>query len=389
MGAAAFRPQTAGEVRDAVAHALADGTVLEVRGGGSKASICNPDRATTLLDLSALNRVVDYDPPELVLTVGAGMRLDTVESMLAERGQMLAFEPFDHGPLFGRPARAATIGGIVAAGVSGSRRVSAGAARDHLLGFEAVSGRAEAFVGGARVVKNVTGYDLPKIMTGSWGRLAVLTTVTLKVLPRPPESLTLMLRGLDDRRAVLAMARAMGSPASVAAAAHLPDDAGDAATALRLEGYGPSMAPRASMLSSALRDFGPVDALDPAQADALWRGVRHAEPLAGEPVLWRVNTAPSKGPAVYEALASFAVRRLYDWAGGLVWLGMGVGADPAAVRLAAAAAGGHAILVRAPKALRATTPALHPGTPAVERLSDRVKAAFDPAGILDPERFRA
>jgi glycolate oxidase FAD binding subunit len=338
---ATVRPTTLDELQDAIADAGRTGARLEIRGGGSKADIGAP-READLLDMTAFAGIIDYDPAELVLTVGAGTPLAQIETLVAGSDQMLAFEPFDHGPLFGRPAGAATIGGIVAAGVSGSRRVARGAARDHLLGFKGVSGRGEAFVGGAKVVKNVTGYDLPKVMTGSWGRLAALTEVTLKVLPRGREQLTLALEGLSPGKAQAAMARAMGSQADVSAAAHLPGP--PATTALRLEGFGPSIAARRAMLDVILAEEGGLRALPHDEAEALW-----------------------------------------DWAGGLVWLTLD--GNAAAVRAGAQAAGGHAILVRAPETLRRTTPALHPQTPGVTALEARVRRAFDPLGVFETGRF--
>ena len=179
-----FQPTTEQDVVDAIAQAASDGRHLEIRGGGSKAEFGAPDRNDDILDLTAFASVIDYDPAELVLTAGAGAPLSVIQALVESENQMLAFEPFDHGPLFGRPAGAATIGGVIGAGVAGSRRISAGSVRDHLLGFKGVSGRGEAFVAGAKVVKNVTGYDLPKLVCGSWGRLVALTEVTLKVLPR-------------------------------------------------------------------------------------------------------------------------------------------------------------------------------------------------------------
>lgn len=167
MAEARIRPGSADELIEVVADAAASGGKLEIIGGGSKADIGAP-REAALLDMNAFSGVIDYDPAELVLTVGAATPLAEIQSLVAQSGQMLAFDPFDHGPLFGRPAGAATIGGVLGAGVSGSARLSRGAARDHLLGFRGVSGRGEAFVGGAKVVKNVTGYDLPKIMTSAW-----------------------------------------------------------------------------------------------------------------------------------------------------------------------------------------------------------------------------
>ncbi|MDP3673762.1 MAG: FAD-binding protein [Novosphingobium sp.] len=162
-----LRPTDATQLGEMVRDAGTRTLVLECRGGGSKRDIGAPDRDTTLVDMSAFTGIVDYEPSELVLTVRPATPLAEVELLLAEHRQMLAFEPFDHGPLFGRDVGTATIAGVVAAGVAGSRRVSAGGARDHLLGFAAVSGRGEAFKAGGKVVKNVTGYDVAKVIAGS------------------------------------------------------------------------------------------------------------------------------------------------------------------------------------------------------------------------------
>jgi glycolate oxidase FAD binding subunit len=298
---------------------------------------------------------------------------------------MLAFEPFDHGPVYGRPAGAATLGGTIAAGVSGSRRISAGAARDHLLGFKGVSGRGEAFVAGARVVKNVTGYDLPKVVCGSWGRLAALTEVTVKVLPRGREQATLLAEGLDPAAAQRLMAQAMGSQAEVSAAAHLPDADERALTALRIEGFGPSVAARAAMLTDLAAAECRLFAASEGEAAELWSAVRSLSPLAGEAALWRINVPPSGGPAVVGALAPLDARWLFDWAGGLVWLA--TDGDAATVRAAAAQAGGHAVLVRGAPQLRASVPAFHPQAAGVAALEARVRRAFDPAGVFETGRF--
>jgi glycolate oxidase FAD binding subunit len=458
MSGAMLRPKSVADIQQMVSQAVQEGSALEVRGGGSKSPMGVPDRQCTLVDMSAFDQVVDYDPPELVLTVGAGMPLQRVQALVDERNQMLAFEPFDHGPIFGKAAGAATIGGVIAAGVSGSRRLSAGAVRDHLLGFEAVSGRGERFVAGGRVVKNVTGYDLPKLMAGSWGQLAVLTQVTLKVLPKPRTSATVIVAGLDDVRAIAAMSTAMRSQAEVAAAAHLPiaefveeatryvddshaasqlhtrpaasnNDSADltgsrsaasadltgsmrpasmrqrALTALRVEGFGPSVEARAAMLCSLLAEFGEAQVLAEFDANLLWHDVRTVTPLqnnavagkprgandvvGGESPLWRINVPPSTGCEVTASLRPHRARWFYDWAGGLIWLTMPRDSDPLLVRAAAAKAGGHATLVRADPELRLQVPALHPQAPAVAALAARIKAAFDPAGVLDPRRFVA
>lgn len=366
------RPTTADDLCALVADACDARTKLRLRGGGTKDAIGAPCDAQ-IVDMRGFAGVIDYDPPELVLTVGAATPLAEIEILVASEGQMLAFDPFDHGAMLGNDG-GATIGGVIAAGVAGPARLSRGGARDHLLGFTAVSGRGERFVAGAKVVKNVTGYDLPKLMAGSWGRLAALTEVTLKVLPAPRTRLTLALRGLNAAGAVAAMARALGSAAEVTAAAHLPDWQGGAVTALRLDGFAESVAARAAMLP----EFEAVE-----DADALWLAVRDASPLPGVLPLWRLIVAPGKAPGVIAALSD--AEWLFDWAGGLIWLASD--ADPGVIRTAAAAAGGHATLVRAGEAMRRVVPALHPQPAALAGIEERVRRAFDPDGVFETGRF--
>jgi glycolate oxidase FAD binding subunit len=380
-------PSTEQDVVDAIGQAAGKGRSLEIRGGGSKADFGAPDRNADVLDMSAFGSVIDYDPAELVLTAGAGTPLADIQALVASENQMLAFEPFDHGTIYGRGKGAATIGGVVAAGVAGSRRVSAGAARDHLLGFKGVSGRGEAFVAGAKVVKNVTGYDLPKLICGSWGRLVALTEVTLKVLPRGREQTTLMIEGLSPEQAHKIMARAMASHADVSAAAHIPAGVGGpyALTGLRLEGFGPSVAARSAMLTALGAPEHTMFTAPQVAATSFWDGIRDLAPLTSGRMLWRVNVPPSQGCAVAAAMEAKGVKWLFDWAGGLVWLGGDC--DPQLVRDAAAAAGGHATLVKAPADLRARVAAFHPPAPGVGALEARVRRAFDPSGVFETGRF--
>jgi glycolate oxidase FAD binding subunit len=360
-----MRPSTIEELARIVAEAAAGGGRLGLRGGSSKADVGAPHQSQPL-DMSGFAGILDYDPAELVLTAAAGTPLAEIETAVAEKSQMLAFEPFDHGPMFGRPDGAATIGGVIAAGVCGSRRLSRGAARDHLLGFRAVSGRGEAFVAGGKVVKNVTGYDLSKVMAGSWGRLAALVEVTLKVLPRPPVEQSLAIESLDPAAAVALMSKAMGSQADVAAAAHAPG-----LTVMRLEGFGPSVEARSALLQSmGLRP------LAEAEAARFWAELRN--PLPDAEALWRISVAPGRAP---EVIAKLGGDWRTDWAGGLIWTAH------QGARAAAAAAGGHAMLLRAPETMRAEVPALHPPAPAVAALEARVRRAFDPAGVFETGRF--
>jgi len=301
---------------------------------------------------------------------------------------MLPFEPPRLTGLLGA-AGEPTLGGVLAANLSGPRRIKAGAARDHLLGFAAVSGRGEAFKAGGKVVKNVTGYDLAKLMAGSWGTLAVMTEVTVKVLPKPPAETTLLVFGLDDRRAVQAMARAMAAPVEVSGAAHVPTTVAAAAplkaemsvTALRLEGFDASIAARAELLAAALHDFGRVDRLDDRHSRGFWTQVGEVEGFHKDPrPLWRISVPPAAGWRVGEALGTV----LYDWAGGLVWA---LADDPAAVRAAARAAGGHATLYRGEARSDPGHAAFQPLEGPLAALSARVKAAFDPHDILNPGRL--
>jgi glycolate oxidase FAD binding subunit len=370
-------------LQQAIADAGREGRRLEIRGGGSKRAIGAPRDDAAILDTSACRGILAYDPAELVVTVGAGTPLVELEQLLADNGQMLAFEPFDHGPIFGHGTGSATIGGVIAAGVSGSRRLSAGAARDHLLGFRAISGRGEAFVGGAKVVKNVTGYDLPKVMAGSWGRLALLTELSLKVLPSPRARANLMLEGLTDAEAIGTLSRALGGDCDIAAAAHFPQGTArdEAVTLMRLEGFGPSVEAR---LAALAQDYGGAVVRGEEEL-ALWEKLKTLEPLADGALLWRIVVPPSLGWRVPKGLDGFARRWLYDWGGGLIWL---TAPDPEApVRRVAESVGGHAMLVRAAPDVRTVIDTFHPETPAVAALSRRVAAGFDPTGVFASGRF--
>ena len=388
------RPETIEALQSLILEAGASERSLEIRGGGSKAGIGRPQPADQLVDMGAFAGVVDYDPAELVLTAGAATPLAEIEALLTQKGQMLAFEPMDYGPLLsGGPSRA-TLGGVLAANQSGPRRLIAGAARDHFLGFEAVSGRGEAFKGGGKVVKNVTGYDLPKLLAGSWGTLAALTQVTVKVLPRPRSSISLVFKGLSDRDACAAMSRAVGSPSPVAAAAHLPAGLADAcpglaaeddaATILRLEGVEPAIAAGVDRLRALLGD---AKRLETGESAALWRCLRDVEPFCpGERPVWRVSLPPADGWRLADALEDLEARWFYDWAGGLIWLSVPSVPDAHAprVREAAVRLGGHATLIRAPEATRAEVPVFQPEPTALTALTARMRAAFDPNGVLAP-----
>ncbi|WP_421852991.1 FAD-binding protein [Novosphingobium sp.] len=365
-----LEPGNAAELAAMVADAAARGAKLELRGGGTKSGFGAP-REAEVVSLARLTGVVDYDPAELVLTVRAGTPLADVQALVASEGQMLAFEPW------GDPG--ATIGGTVAAGVAGSRRVTAGSARDHLLGLTAVSGRGEVFVAGAKVVKNVTGYDLPKLMAGSWGRIGAMIELTLKVLPAPRDVVTMAARGLAPAAAHAAMACALGSRADVSAAAALPDGT----VLLRVAGFAPSVAARCAVLPGLLAGHCALEAMAEEEAAPLWRQAMTGEALRGA-VRWDVHTPPRHAPELIAALPVGAEWAM-DWGGGRLWIG--TDREDEAVREAAASLGGEARLVLAPEAMRARVPAFQPRAQGVLALEARVRRAFDPKDVFATGRF--
>ncbi|GGF23726.1 2-hydroxy-acid oxidase [Aliidongia dinghuensis] len=399
-----LRPDSAAAVEEAIATAAAERTPLEITGAGTKRGWGRPVEAAQGLSLAGLRGITLYEAEELVLSARAGTTLAEIELSLAQKGQQLAFEPPDWAGLYGAAPGTQTIGGIIACNLAGPRRLTAGAARDHLLGFHAVSGRGEPFKSGGRVVKNVTGFDLSKLMAGSFGTLAVMTEVTLKVLPRPETAATLLLLGQDAATAVGSMAAALGSSNEVSGAAWLPATLagrlgigeGAAVTALRFEGLAESVAYRVAALGSLIP--GAAARLEGVASDAFWRAVGNADPLASDPLasdppasdpardLWRVSVAPLDGARLIAALPE--AEAYLDWAGGLVWLALPASTDGGAARVRQAKGqAGHATLVRAGAEARARTQVFEPEPPALTALSRRIKASFDPLGLLNPGRM--
>ena len=400
----ALKARDAKDVEDAVRWALAEGKTLEVVGRGSKRALGRPSQSDLTLDLSGLSGVTLYEPEELVLSAKAGTPLAEIEALVQAKGQQLAFEPMDYGPILGGSADAGSLGGALATNLSGPRRIKAGAARDHFLGFSAVSGRAETFKSGGRVVKNVTGYDLCKLLAGSYGTLAAMTEVTIKVLPAPETEASVLVLGLADADANAAMLAAMASSCDVSAAGHLPRGAvmhfsglyvSQAATAFRIEGFAASVKHRKDALMALLQRFGPLEAVAESDSRKLWRSVRDAAPFwangsVGDWPLWRVSTTPARGAEFSEKLPPGA-QYFYDWAGGLIWIALppSHGAGTATIRRAAVATGGHATLIRASAATRAAVDVFEPQKSVLAGVSKRVKESFDPTGVLNPGRMWA
>jgi glycolate oxidase FAD binding subunit len=404
-----LKVRDAKDVEQAVRAALAGEQPLEIIGHGGKRLIGQPMATNALLDLSALNAVTSYEPNELIITVQAGAPLADVQSLIDSKNQQFAFEPVNTRQLLGTPD-IGTVGGMIGAGLAGPRRIKAGGARDHLLGAHAVSGFGDSFKAGGRVVKNVTGYDLCKLLAGSWGTLAVMTEVTLKVMPRPESERTLILHGLDDRAANRAMTAALGSPFDVSAAAHLPNSAlraplhglaelgslRQAVTLLRLEGIAASAVHRAAALATVLAPFGAVEILEDAASAAVWSSVRDVQPFAaygslGAWPVWRIVCPPASGGALGEQLARDSGGDvIYDWGGGLIWAALPPKPDAQAalVRQRVDAVGGHATLIRASEQVRHDVDVFHPQPSGLAGLSERVRHSFDPKNILNRGRLR-
>ncbi|TWF57345.1 FAD-binding protein [Neorhizobium alkalisoli] len=380
--------------------AASEGKTLALCGGNTRSGFGNAVEAAETVSSRGLTGIVDYDPGEMVMTVRAGTPAAEVEAALAQNRQMMAFEPMDHRGIMATTGEP-TIGGVFAANVSGPRRLIAGAARDSLLGIRFVNGSGEIIRAGGRVMKNVTGLDLVKLLAGSFGTLGFLTEVTFRVLPVPPSIETIVIADLDDEQATNAMAAAMALPVEVSAAAHLPptvrhhflDGAlpGSAATVLRLEGLSASVAVRAEKLAAVMQAFGSVTRLGMEESKTLWREISDVKPYAGiaEKPLWRVSVAPTTGHRLVAALRLEAgIDAFYDWQGGLVWMRMEAEPEAALVREQIHILGtGHATLMRAPAAMRPETPAFEPLPAAIAALSARVKQKLDPVGIFSPGRM--
>ena len=394
-------PAEESAIAAAVAAAAAAREPLLVSGNGTKSAMLRPVQAARSLSTRNHSGITLYSPNELIISARAGTPLPEIEAAVAEKGQHLIAEPPDFTALFGATVPQ-TLGGIAATNLSGPRRVAWGAMRDHVLGVRAVNGLGDVIHSGGRVLKNVTGLDLCKLLCGSNGTLAVITEVTLKVLPAPEAVGTVVLPGLDAVAGVAALSAALGSPYGVSAAAWLPAMAaarvpslvgfGGSVSLARIEDFASSVAYRTAKLRDDLKHSDAV-ILDDATSRAVWRAVRDLSPLSAtqDDAVWRVSVRPSAGPAVLRAVAdAFGATGFLDWGGGLVWVvGPATAQAHAAVEAAAQAAGGAWTLMRAAEPLRAAVHVIPPEPEPLAGITRRVKAALDPHSILNPGRMYA
>lgn len=385
-----YQPATEADVVDAVRASRAAKTPLRIIGGGTRVGFGRPVDAAATLSLGKLSGITLYEPTEMVIGARAGTPLAEVEATLADRGQMLPFEPVDHRALHGSTG-APSIGAVAAGNVSGPRRIAVGAARDSLIGVRFINGMGEAIKSGGRVMKNVTGLDLVKLQSGAFGTLGPLTEVIFKVLPRPETTLTLELSGLDDARAVAALSAGLTSPFEVSGAAHLPASGNASArTLMRLEGFAVSLAYRTGEMIRLLAPFGTLRQIPHEETGPLWLGIRNVAPLAttDATAIWRLSVKPSDGSKAIAAIASERPLsgHYYDWGGGLVWLATDAAGDAGAavIRGTVARLGGHATLMRAPEAVRTAVSPFQPEGEAIARLSAGIRRSVDPDGLFNP-----
>jgi glycolate oxidase FAD binding subunit len=371
-------PETEQGIADAVLRAAGP---LLVQGNGTKAAMLRPVQAAETLSTANLTGITLYAPNELVMSAKSGTLLADIESTLAARGQQMIGEPpHIHG-------ENQTIGGIFATNLSGPRRVTGGAMRDHILGIRCVNGRGEIQNFGGRVLKNVTGLDIAKFLTGSFGTLAIITEVTFKILPIAEATGTLVIPNIEPEAAVKILSAGLGSPFSVSGAAYLP---AIKTAYLRIEDFAPSVKYRTEKLASQLRDHGAAEILDTKASHTLWRDIRDRKPLAPGAAIWRISAPPSSGPKILRALEAHGLTGFFDWGGGLLWLsGPATEAAHDAVRAAALANAGTWWLMDARPPLRAAVDVLPPEPPALAAISARVRETFDPRGLFNPGKLRA
>jgi len=384
----------------AITAAAADRTPLAVEGFGSKSGFLRPVQAAETLSTRNFAGISLYAPKELVVSARAGTPLADLEAKLAEGGQHLIAEPPTYA-FFDRPggtAAAQTIGGIIACNLSGPRRIAWGAMRDHVLGVQAITGAGAKIHSGGRVLKNVTGLDLCKLLTGSYGTLGLLTEVTLKVLPIPEATGTILFYGLDSGQAVTAMTTALTSPFSVTGAAHLPREAAMAlglqrpATLIRIEDFADSVVYRIEKLRSLFIEYGPADQMDTVESRKIWTDIRNARPLVMRPDygVWRVSVQPSRGAGVLSQCQAAGLDGYLDWGGGLVFLsGPANETSHHAITKSVAEAGGVWWLLRAPDSLRSAVPVIPAEPGPLAAIRRRLVQEFDPAGILNPGKLHA
>jgi len=408
-----IQPTSADDVLDTLKWGLAEKATFDVTGAGSKQGFGHDVQADHKLDLSKLSGIDFYQPEELVLSAGPATSMDEITKLLNDRNQQLAFEPPNLSAHFGGTGGAGSLGGVLACDLAGPRRVKIGSARDHFLGFDAVSGRGEVFKSGGRVIKNVSGFDLSKLMAGSFGTLAVMTRVIVKTLPAPEKIRTVLIGGdTGDRAIQLGIERlmtAMNSPHDISGAAYVPENlgprssvdlvngAGCGVAAIRIEGPPSSVHFRCQAIKDMFASAAFSEELHTANSKKFWQEIRDVDALKPEfnkpsdrAALWRLSVPPSMGAHVAAHILNQCPGNVvFDWGGGLLWLSVSAdnNASNVIVRSVVGSVQGHATLISAPSAIKQLVPVFHPLPGPLATLSIKIRSAFDPEGLLNPGRM--
>ncbi|MCV6547787.1 MAG: glycolate oxidase subunit GlcE [Cohaesibacter sp.] len=390
-------PKSSQEAVEIIINALQSGQKLALQGGGTKEAIGPPMKVSQILSSANLTGITLYEPSELVIAARSGTPLSEIEDILAQHNQRLSFDPPSYQGLLAS-AGIPTLGAVAACNLSGPRRISHGAARDSLIGMELINGKGDLIKNGGRVMKNVTGYDLTKLICGSWGTLGLLTQLCFKVQPKPETQTTLVFYDLDDHAAVSLMTKALASPFEVTSAAHIsPDWSADqkqARTMLRMEGFETSLHYRSAELTAQLQTFGKAECFNEQTSTLLWQSVKGLSDLETQEtdLLWKISLKPTNAPIMAAWLRNtYDAKVLLDWSGGLIWAALAISPNTQqdgaakAIRHRLAQLGGHATLIKAPKNVRETGLSFHPPAQQMSKLIKAVKQSFDPYGIFNPD----
>ncbi|MEQ1754835.1 MAG: glycolate oxidase subunit GlcE [Micropepsaceae bacterium] len=383
-------PATDDQLVEAIKSANQNNSPLEIIGGGSKRSVGRKPFGRPI-SMSAFSGITSYEPEEMVITAQAGTSLLEIESALRSQGQCLAFEPPSSTTLWSEKGAAATIGGTIAAAVSGPRRFAVGAARDHLLGFRAVNGKGELFKGGGKVVKNVTGYDLPKLAAGSFGTLFAMTEVTLRTFPAARATIGVSIPGLEMATGLACLRKLSMSPLEPTGLSYLPRESARQAfgiqhslTLIRFEGDRAGASARAADAVAMVGTSAEI--VDDEMTIVRFRAIADAAPLLDDNAdIWRLSIPPTEAGNAISKLSP--TRYLADWAGGLLWLQMPTQYNPATIHAVAASNGGHATWVRRQQDATDLEDVFPPMDAATTVLTARLKQAFDPGRVLNRGRM--
>lgn len=400
-----LRPLHEEQLRDIIKEAYKNRIPLDLRGYGSKQELGRPGHADLAIAMDRMRSITHYRPDEMIISALAGTPLSFIEHRLYHENQELAFEPVDFGPALGKVAGQTSIGAVFAMNMSGSRRIRAGAARDHLIGVRGLNGKGDMINSGGKVLKNVAGMDMAKILCGSWGTLALFTEVTMRVVPKAEESRTLFIEGLDESLGVSALTASINSPHEVTGTLHLQpgfvsrlssdelNNSDKSLTVIRLEGFSSAVKYHAAQLKKELAPFGDIYEFDDTRSRNFWEEIRTFKYLeSSDDPVWRLSVAPSDGPVVIHHLKrDMDCIAAFDWSGGLIWLEVSHSSDANAadIRRAIAKTGGHATLIRAGEETRRTVEVFQPLEPGQEELASQIKNVFDPHQIFNPGRMYA